>query len=63
MPELIDDYIAMVKGVMERHYHDVTRYTSNTFLRMKLGEALEKRQIQPQLYESAAEAQGSLAKQ
>jgi propionate CoA-transferase len=62
VPELIDDYIAMVKGVMERHYHDVTRYTSNTFLRMKLGEALEKRQIQPQLYESAAEAQGSLAK-
>jgi propionate CoA-transferase len=62
VPELIDDYIAMVKGVMERHYHDVTRYTSNTFLRMKLGEALEKRQSQPQLYESAAEAQGSLAK-
>ena len=62
VPELIDDYIAMVKDIMERHYHDVTRYTSNTFLRMKLGEALEKRQIQPQLYESAAEAQGSLAK-
>jgi propionate CoA-transferase len=62
VPELIDDYIAMVKDIMERHYHDVTRYTSNTFLRMKLGEALEKRQLQPQLYESAAEAQGSLAK-
>ncbi len=62
VPELIDDYIAMVKGVMERHYHDVTRYTSNTFLRMKLGEALERGQIQPHLYESAAEAQGSLAK-
>jgi len=63
VPELIDAYIGMVKGIMERHYHDVTRYTSNTFLRMKLGEALEKRQIQPHLYESAAEAQGSLAKQ
>ena len=62
VPELIDDYIAMVKGVMERHYHDVTRYTSNTFLRMKLGEALERGQIQPHLYESAAEAQDSLAK-
>jgi hypothetical protein len=42
VPELVDDYIAMVKGIMERHYHDVTRYTANTFLRMKLGEALEK---------------------
>lgn len=63
VPELTDAYIGMVKGIMERHYHDVTRYTSNTFLRMKLGEALEKRQIQPHLYESAAEAQGRLAKQ
>jgi hypothetical protein len=42
LPELVDDYIAMVKGVVERHYHGVTRYTSNTFLRVKLGEALEK---------------------
>lgn len=63
VPELIDAYIGMVKGIMERHYHDVTRYTSNTFLRMKLGEALEKRQIPPRLYGSANEAQGSLSKQ
>jgi propionate CoA-transferase len=63
VPELIDVYIGMVKGIMERHYHDVTRYTSNTFLRMKLGEALEKRQIPPHIYESANEAEGSLTKQ
>jgi propionate CoA-transferase len=63
VPELIDVYIGMVKGLMERHYHDVTRYTSNTFLRMKLGEALEKRQIPPHIYESANEAEVSLTKQ
>jgi propionate CoA-transferase len=63
VPELIDVYIGMVKGIMERHYHDVTRYTSNTFLRMKLGEALEKRQIPPHIYESANEAEVSLTKQ
>jgi propionate CoA-transferase len=63
VPELVDDYIGMVKGIMDRHYHDVTRYTSNTFLRMKLGEALERQQIPPRLYESASEAQGHLAKQ
>lgn len=63
LPELVDDYIGMVKGVMARYYHDVTRYTSNTFLRMKLGEALAKQQIVPQLYGSADEAQGSLLKQ
>jgi hypothetical protein len=62
VPELIDDYIAMVKAVVERHYHDVTRYTSSTFLRMKLGEALAKRQIVPKISETEAEAKEQLAK-
>lgn len=61
LPELIDDYIGIVKGIMDRHYHDVTRYTASTFLRMKLGEALEKRQIAPRIYESAGEAKEQLA--
>ena len=60
LPELVDDYIGMVKGVMDRHYHEVTRYTANTFLRMKLGEALEKRALAPHLFETAAEAKASL---
>ena len=51
----------IVKGVMDRHYHDVTRYASNTFLRLKIGEALEKQQIPARIYESADEAQGHLA--
>ncbi|MBP5987095.1 MAG: acyl CoA:acetate/3-ketoacid CoA transferase [Azonexus sp.] len=59
-PELIDAYIGMVKGIMEGHYHDVTRYTSSTFLRMKLGEALEKRHLSPKLCETAAQARGML---
>jgi propionate CoA-transferase len=60
LPELVDDYIAMVKGVVGRHYHDVTRYTSNTFMRIRLGEALEKRNVAPHLYETAGEAEASL---
>jgi len=59
-PELEDDYIGMVKGVVERHYHDVTRYAASTFLRMKLGAALERRQVAPHLYGSEAEARRSL---
>ncbi len=62
LPELIDDYIAMVQRVVARHYHEVTRYTSSTFLRMKLGEALEKRQIAANLYETEAQAKGELEK-
>ena len=59
-PELVDTYIGAVKEIMARHYHDVTRYTSSTFLRMKLGEALSRQQIAPHLYDSADEAQEHL---
>lgn len=54
VPELVDDYIAVVKGIVERHYTDVTRYTSNSFMRMKLGESL------PHIFESEREARGRL---
>jgi propionate CoA-transferase len=60
-PELVDEYIGMVKGIMDRHYHDVTRYTSSTFLRMKLGEALTRGEVPPHIYGSASEARQCLA--
>ncbi len=60
LPELLDDYSAMVRGLMDRFYVDVTRYTTSGFLRMKLGDALEKRGVAPHIYESAAEAEKSL---
>ncbi|HSG23141.1 MAG TPA: acyl CoA:acetate/3-ketoacid CoA transferase [Azonexus sp.] len=60
LPELIDDYLAMVKTVVDSYYHDVTRYTSNAFLRVRLGEELEKRKIAPRVFKSASEAQASL---
>jgi propionate CoA-transferase len=60
VPERVDDYIAMVKGVVERHYHEVTRYASNAFLRARIGAELEKRKLAPQIYETASEAEASL---
>lgn len=59
-PELVDDYIAMVKALMVRRYHDVTRYTSSTFLRVKLGEALAKQEIAPKIFDSIDAAAGNL---
>lgn len=56
----IDGYLAMVKTVVDSYYHDVTRYTSNAFLRVRLGEELEKRKIAPRVFKSASEAQASL---
>ncbi len=62
-PDLVDDYIDMVRGIVERHYHDVTRYTSSTFLRMKLGAALARSKIAPRLYDNKVEALGHLEPQ
>lgn len=50
----------MVKGVMARHYNNVTRYTTSTFLRMKLGEALTQRALSPHIYETREEARAHL---
>jgi propionate CoA-transferase len=55
-PELLDAYPAKVRGLMDKYYAGVTRDTTSGFLRMKLGNALEKRGVAPHIYESAAEA-------
>jgi propionate CoA-transferase len=59
-PQLLDAYSAMVRDLMDKYYAEVTRYTTSGFLRMKLGDALEKRGVAPHIYESAAEANESL---
>jgi len=59
-PELLDAYSAMVRSLMDKYYVDVTRYTTSGFLRLKLGDALQKRGVAPHIYESAAEAEKSL---
>jgi len=59
-PALLDEYSAMVRGLMDKYYAEVTRYTTSGFLRMKLGNALKKRGVAPHIYESAVEAEKSL---
>ena len=60
LPELEDSYLEMVKEMVQRHYIDVTRYTTSGFLRHKLGDALRGRGVAPHIYESAEEAQRHL---
>ena len=57
VPELLDEYSAAVRSLVDRFYSGVSRYTTSGFLRIKLGEALEKRGVAPHIFESAAEAQ------
>ncbi|HOP48173.1 MAG TPA: CoA-transferase [Desulfobacteraceae bacterium] len=58
-PHLVDEYVEMVKYAAG-FYESVTRYTTSTFLRMKLGDELEKRGVAPHIYESREEARKSL---
>ena len=61
VPELLEEYAAMVKALMDRHYNEVTRYTSNAFLRLKIGEALDRQKVAPHIFSSADEAKGGLS--
>jgi propionate CoA-transferase len=60
LPDVIDEYSAMVKGLVDRFYSGVTRYTTSGFLRTKLGDALSRREVAPHIYESADEARSHL---
>ena len=60
LPELLDEYSEMVRWVTDNFYSTVTRYTTSGFLRVKLGDALGRRQLAPHIYETAAEARQQL---
>ncbi len=60
LPEVIEAYTDVVTGMVERFYSGVTRYTTSAFLRMKLGDALQGRDVAPHIYESPKEANDAL---
>ena len=55
-PEVIDAYSDMVASLVSRFYDGVTRYTTSSFLRLKLGNALQQRSVSTYIYESSDEA-------
>lgn len=63
VPDLVEEYTGMVKSLVDRFYSGVTRYTTSAFLRMKIGEALAKRNVSPHIYESSEEARKALQKE
>lgn len=60
LPELIDEYMDMVKRVRDRYYDTVTRYTTSTFMRMKLGDSLRERGMPPHIYDCMVKAGAAL---
>ena len=59
-PELLDAYMDMVRDLVERYYIRVTRYTSSTFTRALLGDALTQRAVKPLFFTNPDEALGQL---
>jgi propionate CoA-transferase len=59
-PDMVDEYSAMVRDLVDRFYSGATRYTTSGFLRAKLGDALNRRAVAPHIYESADEARAHL---
>jgi propionate CoA-transferase len=55
-PDLTDAYAALVRRLAEPHYAAVTRYTTSSFMRLKLSEQLSNRGLAPHIYESRQEA-------
>jgi propionate CoA-transferase len=56
LPEVVEEYTDMVNEIVAKYYLGVSRYTTSAFLRIKLGEALEKRGTAPHIFESEEEA-------
>lgn len=55
-PDMLDAYSEMVTKLVDGLYDRVTRYTTSSFLRLKLGDALKRRGVAPYIYESPEEA-------
>lgn len=60
LPELINDFVDTINDLGKRYFTSVTRYTTSTFMRMKLGEALKERKMAPHIYETREEAENAL---
>jgi len=58
---IADDYWAMVKDLHDKYYTHVSRYTTSTFMRMKMGKALESRGLAAHIFETQQEAIDSAA--
>jgi propionate CoA-transferase len=62
-PDLADKYASVVRGLAERYYESVTRYTTSSFMRLKLSGHLSERGLAPHIYESRQEALDWLKRQ
>ncbi|HJZ21827.1 MAG TPA: CoA-transferase, partial [Bradyrhizobium sp.] len=55
-PDMADAWFSMAAEVEGRCYDHVSRYTTSAFMRLKLGDALGRRNVAPHIFETSTEA-------
>ena len=60
-PEVAEAWFAMAADVESRFYTHVSRYTTSAFMRLKLGDALVRREVAPHIFETSHEAHAFVA--
>src|SRR5450631_3290022 len=58
---MVDTYAAMVRYLETNYYTTASRYTTSAFMRLKLGEAMSRRQVKPHIFETKDEAHAYVA--
>lgn len=58
--DLYDDYADMIQYMMQHYYKTTARYSTSSFMRLKMQEALSRRGLQPHIFESADEAHAAV---
>lgn len=59
LPELEEEYVAMIKEVTQ-FYESATRYSTSAFVRMQLAGALTRKEVVPQVFETREDAEKAL---
>ena len=56
-PHLYEAYLLAFRGLADEYYESATRYTTSSFMRLKLSDGLSRRGLAPHIFESAHEAE------
>ncbi len=60
-PTVAEAWFDMARDVQTRFYSKASRYTTSAFMRLKLGDALARREMAPHIFETADEAHRAAA--
>lgn len=62
-PEIMPDYLDLVRYVEDKYYLRVSRYTTSGFMRLKLAHELKKRHVTSEVYETHKQAKDHIVEE